>query len=65
MTRDLSPLAVVQAQLDAYNAKNIDAFLKLDLPGSKVVYGVGPMLERLQAEYPGVHWRGVVPRVSS
>lgn len=42
--------------------KNLDAFLKLDLPGSKVVYGVGPMLERLRAEHPGVHWRGVVPR---
>jgi glycosyltransferase involved in cell wall biosynthesis len=43
--------------------KNLDAFLKLDLPGSKVVYGVGPLLERLQRQYPQVHWRGVVPRV--
>ncbi len=42
--------------------KNLDAFLKLDLPGSKVVYGVGPLLARLQREHPGVHWRGVVPR---
>ena len=42
--------------------KNLDAFLKLDLPGSKVVYGVGPLLERLKREHPGVHWRGVVPR---
>ncbi|MEQ1686230.1 MAG: glycosyltransferase family 1 protein [Burkholderiaceae bacterium] len=42
--------------------KNLDAFLKLDLPGSKLVYGVGPLLERLQREYPQVHWRGVVPR---
>lgn len=42
--------------------KNLEAFLKLDLPGSKVVYGVGPLLERLQRQYPQVHWRGVVPR---
>ncbi len=42
--------------------KNLDAFLKLDLPGSKLVYGVGPLLERLQREHPEVHWRGVVPR---
>lgn len=42
--------------------KNLEAFLDLDLPGSKVVYGVGPVLARLQRQYPGVHWRGVVPR---
>jgi glycosyltransferase involved in cell wall biosynthesis len=42
--------------------KNLDAFLKLDLPGSKVVYGVGPLEQRLHREYPEVHWRGVVPR---
>lgn len=42
--------------------KNLDAFLKLDLPGSKVVYGVGPLEQRLKREYPNVHWRGVVPR---
>jgi glycosyltransferase involved in cell wall biosynthesis len=42
--------------------KNLEAFLKLDLPGSKVVYGVGPLEQRLRREYPEVHWRGVVPR---
>ena len=42
--------------------KNLDAFLKLDLPGSKVVYGVGPLLDKLQRDHPRVHWRGVVPR---
>ena len=42
--------------------KNLEAFLKLDLPGTKLVYGVGPVLERLQREHPGVQWRGVVPR---
>mgnify|MGYP003575633411 CR=1 FL=1 len=44
--------------------KNLEAFLDLDLPGSKVVYGVGPVLARLQRAYPQVHWRGVVPRPS-
>jgi glycosyltransferase involved in cell wall biosynthesis len=42
--------------------KNLEAFLGLDLPGSKVVYGVGPLLERYRREFPQVHWRGVVPR---
>jgi glycosyltransferase involved in cell wall biosynthesis len=42
--------------------KNLEAFLDLDLPGSKVVYGVGPLEERLKRQYPQVHWRGVVPR---
>ena len=42
--------------------KNLEAFLTLDLPGSKVVYGVGPLLERLKRAHPAVHWRGIVPR---
>ena len=42
--------------------KNLEAFLGLDLPGSKVVYGSGPLVERLQRAYPAVHWRGLVPR---
>lgn len=42
--------------------KNLEAFLELDLPGTKLVYGVGPLLERLKRDYPGVVWRGVVPR---
>jgi glycosyltransferase involved in cell wall biosynthesis len=42
--------------------KNLEAFLKLDLPGSKVVYGEGPLAQRLRREHPEVHWRGVVPR---
>ena len=32
--------------------KNIEDFLKLDLPGSKVVVGGGPERERLQRAYP-------------
>jgi glycosyltransferase involved in cell wall biosynthesis len=42
--------------------KNLDAFLRLDLPGSKAVCGGGPLLERYRREYPGVHWFGSLPR---
>jgi glycosyltransferase involved in cell wall biosynthesis len=42
--------------------KNIGAFLQLDVPGTKVVCGVGPVLERLQAQYPHVQWLGILPR---
>ncbi|MEM9884029.1 MAG: glycosyltransferase family 1 protein [Planctomycetota bacterium] len=38
--------------------KNIEAFLKLDLPGSKVVVGDGPVKKKLQKQYPDVHWAG-------
>jgi glycosyltransferase involved in cell wall biosynthesis len=42
--------------------KNIQAFLELDLPGSKVVCGVGPLSRTLRERYPGAHWLGVLPR---
>lgn len=42
--------------------KNIDAFLKLDVPGTKVVCGVGPLEESLKAQYPQVRWLGLLPR---
>ncbi len=37
--------------------KNLEAFLSLDLPGSKAVVGGGPQLEELKRRYPerGVH----------
>ncbi len=38
--------------------KNIEAFLDLDLPGSKLVVGDGPQLPQLKARYPGVHFTG-------
>ena len=38
--------------------KNIEAFLSLDLPGSKVVVGDGPDLDRLMARYPNCHFPG-------
>jgi glycosyltransferase involved in cell wall biosynthesis len=38
--------------------KNIEAFLALDLPGSKVVVGDGPARVALQRKYPSVTWTG-------
>ena len=40
--------------------KNIEAFLELDLPGSKWVCGDGPAAAQLKAKYPGVNWLGVL-----
>lgn len=42
--------------------KNIEAFLRLELPGSKVVCGVGPLEQRLKEAHPHVHWVGLLPR---
>jgi glycosyltransferase involved in cell wall biosynthesis len=38
--------------------KNIEAFLKLDLPGSQVVIGDGPQYADLKARYPKAHFLG-------
>ena len=38
--------------------KNIEAFLALDLPGSKVVVGDGPSREAMTEQYPDVHFAG-------
>ncbi len=40
--------------------KNIEAFLALDLPGSKWVAGVGPALEGFKARYANVNFLGVL-----
>jgi glycosyltransferase involved in cell wall biosynthesis len=40
--------------------KNIDAFLGLDLPGSKVVVGDGPARADLQARFPDAHYLGML-----
>ena len=42
--------------------KNIEAFLKLDIPGTKVVCGVGPLEAGLKQRYPNVRWVGLLPR---
>jgi glycosyltransferase involved in cell wall biosynthesis len=39
--------------------KNIEAFLSLDLPGSKVVAGDGPARRGLEAAFPEAHFLGV------
>jgi glycosyltransferase involved in cell wall biosynthesis len=38
--------------------KNVGAFLALDLPGSKMVVGDGPMLDELRRKYPAVLFAG-------
>ncbi len=38
--------------------KNIEAFVALDLPGTKVVVGPGPQLDELKARYPQVVFKG-------
>lgn len=38
--------------------KNIEAFLELHLPGSKVVIGGGPALDHYRERWPGVHFLG-------
>jgi glycosyltransferase involved in cell wall biosynthesis len=42
--------------------KNIEAYLRLDVPGTKVVCGVGPLQAQLRERYPQVRWLGVLPR---
>jgi glycosyltransferase involved in cell wall biosynthesis len=39
--------------------KNIDGFLSLDLPGSKVVVGDGPQAAELKARFPKAHFLGM------
>lgn len=39
--------------------KNVEAFLALDLPGSKVVVGDGPLRDRLPERFPDVHFLGL------
>jgi glycosyltransferase involved in cell wall biosynthesis len=38
--------------------KGLDAFLGLELPGSKVIVGGGPDLAKLRQRYPGAHFLG-------
>jgi glycosyltransferase involved in cell wall biosynthesis len=40
--------------------KNVEAFLSLDLPGSKWVVGEGPAMAALKARYPEVNYLGVL-----
>jgi glycosyltransferase involved in cell wall biosynthesis len=40
--------------------KNINAFLEIDLPGSKWVVGDGPAMAKIKQQYPNVHYLGVL-----
>jgi glycosyltransferase involved in cell wall biosynthesis len=42
--------------------KNIEAFLSMNLPGTRMVCGVGPLEAGLKKRYPDVVWMGVLPR---
>jgi len=42
--------------------KNVEAFLELDLPGSKWVVGTGPALERIRVKFPQANYLGVLER---
>jgi glycosyltransferase involved in cell wall biosynthesis len=43
--------------------KNIEAFLELDLPGTKWVAGEGPQLEMLKRKYPETRFTGVLSQL--
>jgi glycosyltransferase involved in cell wall biosynthesis len=42
--------------------KNVEAFLGLDLPGSKWVVGTGPALDRIRERHPQANYLGVLER---
>src|SRR5262249_46190197 len=44
--------------------KNVQAFLTLDLPGSKVVIGTGPQEAELRRRFPDVHFLGELTGVN-
>lgn len=41
--------------------KNLEAFARLDLPGSRVIVGDGPQLEKLRRRYPQIRMTGFLP----
>ncbi len=57
-TRIDSPVFLYAGRLSA--EKNIDDFLRLDLPGEKWVVGGGPMERSLRQSYRDVRWIGVL-----
>jgi glycosyltransferase involved in cell wall biosynthesis len=42
--------------------KNVEAFLALDLPGSKWVVGTGPAIDSIRAKYPKANYLGLLDR---
>lgn len=58
MFNDLArPVALCVARLAV--EKNLDAFLSMDWPGTKVMVGDGPERMRLEKTYPDAHFLGV------
>ncbi|BCA52883.1 Glycosyltransferase [Nitrospira sp. KM1] len=53
---DLRPIAMYMGRVAV--EKNIEAFLRLDVPGTKYVVGDGPDLERLRTRYPDARFVG-------
>lgn len=43
--------------------KNINAFLEINLPGSKWIVGDGPALAAIKQKYPEIHYLGVLDQV--
>lgn len=58
LARAASPVFLYVGRLAV--EKDVDAFLRLDLPGEKWVAGDGPEAARLKRVYPGVRWFGVL-----
>ena len=54
--QDLRPISLYVGRVAV--EKNIEAFLSLDIPGTKYVVGGGPMLELLKRRYPDVRFVG-------
>jgi glycosyltransferase involved in cell wall biosynthesis len=54
------PVSLYVGRLTA--EKSVADFLELDVPGSKVVCGDGPLAAEWRERYPGVHWLGPLPR---
>lgn len=44
--------------------KNLESFLQMKMPGTKIVCGVGPLERRLKERYPEVRWVGFLDRQS-
>lgn len=40
--------------------KNVEDFLRLDLPGTQHIIGDGPQAAELRQRYPNVHWHGML-----
>lgn len=54
------PVALYAGRVAA--EKSLEDFLRMDLPGSKVVCGTGPLEAALRERYPEVHWMGALKR---